>query len=870
MIPILYEKNETAFTSNGLGRLTDCISCIVTEERNGRYECSFEYPINGNHFDDIQIGRVIACTHDDYGDIQPFDIYAKSEPLNGIVTFYAHHISYRLNEITVKPFEAGTVALALQDIKSYSVTTNPFTFWTDRSASAQFVNDVPRKARNMLGGEENSILDVFGTGEYEFDKFTVRFYAHRGQDTNISIRYGKNLTSFTNEYDTQDVYTAVVPYWKGQNDQQQDVLVTLSEWYITSGHSVDSGRMICVPLDLSSEFDDAPTQAQLRAKAVSRISSSDAWNPNQTVKINFVQLWQTEEYKEYAPLQRVRLCDTVGIFVPMYNMSLRAKVISVVYNVLLDRYNSMTLGDKPTTYAHVVEKQYDSKVAGIQEGFSAINASINSLTQDVNTKTAIFYGSPSGTYSNVKTGDYLVDPSTGSTYKWDGTAWVVQTDYQTAIQTATATIQDDIDDAIENATDLIRGGTGGYIITTANANGQPIELLITDNLDINQAQDVWRWNQGGLAHSSTGYNGPFNDVAILQDGSINASLITTGQLTANLIKAGILTGTSGGSYFDLDNDELVLRKSGYYAYMNPTRGPIGDTGNTVTKLGQIDYLSDTGTSTYSAVGLQTKATINGSSNDYSIYLFPYDYSQSRSLVKSARSVFTLQSGGGVTDTLNQLNFNDSNSDWYMVTRDNYGESLHLLPKNSTAHFYVRYETPSGSYQPLTIKWDLSSSGSSATFAGYLTCRGGKSRLMETDNYGERLLYCYETASALFGDIGQGVTDENGVCVIDLNDIFNETVDTNVEYNVFLQKEGQGDVWVDEKMYNYFVVKGTPNLKFSWEIKARQKDLTLDYMEDIKDREERLDNGTVDVYSALDVVDREYEEYIIEQEGALIA
>ena len=66
MIPILYEKNETAFTSNGLGRLTDCISCIVTEERNGRYECSFEYPINGNHFDDIQIGRVIACTHDDY------------------------------------------------------------------------------------------------------------------------------------------------------------------------------------------------------------------------------------------------------------------------------------------------------------------------------------------------------------------------------------------------------------------------------------------------------------------------------------------------------------------------------------------------------------------------------------------------------------------------------------------------------------------------------------------------------------------------------------------------------------------------------------------------------------------------------------
>ena len=176
MIPILYEKTETTFTSEGLGRLSDCISCVATEERNGIYEVEFQYPVNGALFDEIQIGRIVACTHDEQGDIQPFDIYAKSEPINGVVTFRAHHISYRLNEITVKPFTAGSCVEALSKIDSQSVTTNPFTFWTNKSVTATFMSETPRKARAMLGGEDNSILDVYGTGEYEFDKFDVKFY----------------------------------------------------------------------------------------------------------------------------------------------------------------------------------------------------------------------------------------------------------------------------------------------------------------------------------------------------------------------------------------------------------------------------------------------------------------------------------------------------------------------------------------------------------------------------------------------------------------------------------------------------------------------------------------------------------------------
>ena len=121
------------------------------------------------------------------------------------------------------------------------------------------------------------------------------------------------------------------------------------------------------------------------------------------------------------------------------------------------------------------------------------------------------------------------------------------------------------------------------------------------------------------------------------------------------------------------------------------------------------------------------------------------------------------------------------------------------------------------YQPVTI-------------GGSLSVAGTKNRIIDTENYDTRKQYCYETATPYFGDIGSGCTDNTGKCYIDIDDIFSETVNTGVEYQVFLQKEGQGDIWVEEKTDSYFVVKGTENLKFSWEIKAIQRDYEFERLE----------------------------------------
>lgn len=488
MIPILFAHSETQFASNGIGRLSDCISCTVTEERNGIFECEFVYPITGERYSDIVEGTIVYCTHDETEVPQPFEVYAHSAPIDGKVTFYAHHISYRLNKIVCMPFTATSASEAIYKIKANAVIDIPFTFWTDKTTTGSFTLAEPRSIRATLGGQEGSLLDIFGTGEYEWDKFNVKLHLHRGTDSGVEIRYGKNLIDLKDEIDTESSYNAVVPYWLPNGEGTS--LVTLPEKLLIYDGSnfvdVDGATISgIVALDLTSDFENQPTVTQLREKAKSKLTASKAWKVTQNTMVDFVALWKTEEYKDLAPLQRVRLCDTVSVFYPELGVeAVKQKVVKTVWNVLLDRYDKIELGESRYSYSQVITEGIDGLLSGI--------------------------------------------PTTSF-----------------------------LEAAISNATNLITGGLGGHVYIKPNADGQPEEILIMDDPDINQAVKIWRWNLGGLGYSNTGYNGKFG-TAITMDGSIVANYIASGTMEANRVRTGLLTDEVGRNYWNLDTGEFSL------------------------------------------------------------------------------------------------------------------------------------------------------------------------------------------------------------------------------------------------------------------------------------------------------------------------
>lgn len=398
MIPVLFPAGTTQFNTNGIGRLRDCISCTVTEELNGIYECEFQYPTNGRHYADIAEGCIIYATHDDSNAAQPFDIYSHAKPIDGIVTFYARHISYRLNKITVLPYTATSCALALQQIPGRSVNDNAFQFSTDKVASGAFALATPRAARALLGGEEGSILDRYG-GEYEFDDFSVYLRTRRGSDNGVTIRYGKNLLDVTEDYDIGDAFNAVVPYWR---DGESGALTMLPapDYAVSMAETLEQPEE-CVPLDLSDKFDTAPTAEQLRAAASDYLYDNMPWQATKGLSVDFVALWQTDDYANIAPLTRVGLGDTVGVIYAALGITASLRVVRTVFNVLVDRYDSIELGRLQSTLGGTILSAAEASTQAALNSRPTYSQVAMQITGDVSDALARFAGVQGGTRVDV-------------------------------------------------------------------------------------------------------------------------------------------------------------------------------------------------------------------------------------------------------------------------------------------------------------------------------------------------------------------------------------------------------------------------------------------------------------------------------------
>lgn len=574
MIPALYNKSETTFTHNGVGLLSEAVKATVTEERNGSYELSLQYPITGRFYSEITEGAIIKAKANETSEPQLFRIYKSSKPINGIVTYSAEHISYDLNGIPLLGFSIKNATPQMALTKAIEGAALPCLFTAYSNISTLNSTEIltPCSVRALLGGQTGSLLDIWG-GEYEFDNFTVKLYLHRGKDNGVVIEYGKNLKDLKQESNIAECYTHLMPYAvytvQDESGNSEEKYVYLAEKVIPLTEAEDIGHYKAFIMDFSDRFGDNEeiTEEKLRAKATAYAAAADLGTPKVNITVSFVQLWQTEEYKNIAPLERVKLCDTVTVRFSKLGVAATSKVIKTVYNSLQEKYESVTLGDAKSSFANTVNKQ--------QEAIQEIK-------------------------SSVKKGQ------------------------------AEATEQ--LKKAIANATSLITGHSGGYVVL--NPAEKPQEILILDTPTIDEAVNVWRWNSGGLGYSSTGYNGEYS-LAMTMDGAIVADFISAGILNGALLQA------------DSVQSSAISQR-----YKAEVTNEIGETASSIEQafVAADEQLLSLITS------VQTVLTGDVKTLETTV-------SQLRQTVESLTLSYTSKTAGGINNIRNSSGLNGVSDDW---------------------------------------------------------------------------------------------------------------------------------------------------------------------------------------------------------------
>jgi phage minor structural protein len=473
MIPILYAASETDFTTNGIGLLTDAVSCTVTEERNGAYEATLVYPAKGHLAEYIAEDAIIKAKANDTDEPQLFRIYKSGKQIGSNTTWNAEHISYELTGNPVERFSISGVNAeqALNSLLAAAVFKHKYTAISDiTTVNGTSIVDVV-SVRKALGGVEGSILDTWG-GEYHFNNYRIELLKARGADNGVTIEYGKNLTDAKQERNIANIVTAIFPYAKYTPEgEESEVYVSLKEKTLVHAGAADYAYKRCEIVDFSSEWESGTiiTEDMLRAKAETYLEKIST-EPDINITLSYAQLKKTKDYKNIQVMESVALCDTVTVRIDKLQIEATAKIVKAKYDSLKERYDTMEIGGVRTN----LTKQ--------------LTATQQEVTESIKKN-----------------------------------------------QTRAEQIKKQIEQTIVDVTAAITGNSGGYVVLYPEKN--PQEIYILDQPELSKAKNVWRWNLAGLGHSSTGVNGKFT-TAITADGQIVANFITAGELTGAILKAG--------------------------------------------------------------------------------------------------------------------------------------------------------------------------------------------------------------------------------------------------------------------------------------------------------------------------------------------
>lgn len=556
MIPVLYKSNETDFTHNGIGWLTDIVKCTTTMEKgNGLTECEFTYPITGLHYSEITLDRIVKVKAAEVMEPQLFRIYRISKPINGIVKYYCQHISYDLAGVIVNPALADSqymgeeVPFELHNVTASQVIThlnnmsvyltgftNRFTITATSSTLHDYQLEKPTPLRDCIGGGDNSLLSIYG-GELSVNNFTITLAESIGQDNGVTILYGKNLTDINAESSIAETYTAILPY---AIDNDNDELVTLpdsqnvKDGVMFTNQVSNYGEMRVLPVDFTDKFDlseEDITTTKLARLASEYITTQKVTDIYQNIEVSFVGLWQTEEYKDIALLERVQLGDTVTVKYPTLGVSVKARVVKTIFDSINERYEKIELGEVKGDFGSALVKASKTLENIVENG-----ATKSDLQKEIDHATKIITGQEGG---------------------------YVYISNQVNYAGETIRVYDPTTNTYSNVT---------YpAVSTTLPKGEPGEICIMDAPTRQSATGLWRWNLGGLGYSSNGYNGTYK-TALTRDGHIVADFITAGTLSGNIIRAGIIednTANGAKNYWNLGTGEFrltagtkVLRENG--------------------------------------------------------------------------------------------------------------------------------------------------------------------------------------------------------------------------------------------------------------------------------------------------------------------
>ena len=809
MIPILYAASETDFTTNGIGLLTDAVSCTVTEEKNGAYEATLVYPTKGHLAEYIVEDAIIKTKANDTDELQLFRIYKSGKQLGGNTTWNAEHISYELTGNPVERFSVSGVnaAQALNKLLSAAAFKHKYTATSDiTTVNSTSIADVV-SVRKALGGVEGSILDTWG-GEYHFNNYRIELLKARGADNGVTIEYGKNLTDAKQERNIANIVTAIFPYAKYTPEgEENEVYVSLKEKTLVHAGAADYAYKRCEIVDFSSEWESGTiiTEDMLRAKAEAYLKKIST-EPDINITLSYAQLKKTKDYKNIQAMESVALCDKVTVRIDKLQIEATAKIVKAKYDSLKERYDTMEIGSVRTN----------------------LTKQLTATQQEVT--------------ENIKKN-----------------------------QTRAEQIKKKIEQTIVDVTAAITGNSGGYVVLYPEKN--PQEIMILDTPNVNTAKNVWRWNLAGLGHSSTGVNGTFT-TAITADGKIVADFIATGELNGLLIKAGTIEADAISiGYKNLVTKEInekgELITADYTTKFETTADSItAEVTRATTAEGTLSSsIKSTADSITAEVTRATTAegdlssSIKANAKKIETKVTADDVSSqieqsAESIRCQAKKISWKSDNSEMTEdgelTCNNINIQNGKvfikqegDEAKFEIRDSNGKRgfrLHkanlygynslgkitlTLGNEAMGFITCRYKNgddyPASSLGFGNLQIKKSNTEYTNITATGLSCTGTKNRIVNTPNYNDRLLYCYETPSPMFGDVGAAQIDDTGKCLIFLDEKFSQTIDLEYQYDVFLTKYGPGDCYVSERTPSYFVVEGTKNLKFAWEIKSIQRD-----------------------------------------------